>query len=73
MKKSALVVRNVSELAVNISGLPGPGSILKKEKAFKCHLCFGDPQCVKLCPFGALKMERSEKGFLVGFPVIKED
>lgn len=45
----------------------------QKEKAFKCHLCFGDPQCVKLCPFGALKMERSEKGFLVGYPVIKED
>ena len=45
----------------------------EKEKAFKCHLCFGDPQCVKMCPYGALKMERSEKGFLVGYPVIKGD
>jgi Fe-S-cluster-containing dehydrogenase component len=45
----------------------------EKEKAFKCHLCFGDPQCVKMCPCGALKMERSEKGFLVGYPVIKGD
>ena len=45
----------------------------QKEKAFKCHLCFGDPQCVKMCPFGALTMARSEKGFLVGYPVIKGD
>ncbi len=45
----------------------------EKEKAFKCHLCFGDPQCVKMCPFGALTMARSEKGFLVGYPVIKGD
>ena len=45
----------------------------EKEKAFKCHLCFGDPQCVKMCPYGALKMERSEMGFLVGYPVIKGD
>lgn len=45
----------------------------EKEKAFKCNLCFGDPQCVKFCPLGALKMARSEKGFLVGYPVIKED
>ncbi len=46
---------------------------LQKEKAFKCHLCFGDPQCVKFCPLGALQVARSEKGFLVGYPVIKED
>jgi protein NrfC len=45
----------------------------EKEKAFKCHLCFGDPQCVKFCPLGALSMARSEKGFLVGHPIIKED
>jgi|SRR5271157_1903544 len=46
---------------------------LQKEKSFKCHLCFGDPQCVKFCPLGALQVARSEKGFLVGYPVIKED
>jgi len=45
----------------------------KRKRAFKCHLCFGDPQCVKFCPLGALRMERSEKGFLVGYPVIRED
>lgn len=26
-----------------------------KNKAFKCHLCNGDPQCVKWCPNGALR------------------
>ncbi|MGB6065714.1 MAG: 4Fe-4S dicluster domain-containing protein [Desulfomonilaceae bacterium] len=45
----------------------------EKGKAFKCHLCFGDPQCVKFCPSGALRVVRSEKGFLVGYPVIKGD
>ena len=27
----------------------------KLEKATKCHLCGGDPQCVKACPSGALQ------------------
>jgi Fe-S-cluster-containing dehydrogenase component len=27
----------------------------EKKKALKCHLCNGDPQCVKWCPNGALK------------------
>ena len=27
----------------------------KLEKATKCHLCNGDPQCVKACPSGALQ------------------
>jgi Fe-S-cluster-containing dehydrogenase component len=41
--------------------------------SIKCHLCFGDPQCVKFCPMGALRVERSEQGLLVGYPTIKED
>jgi carbon-monoxide dehydrogenase iron sulfur subunit len=45
----------------------------EREKSIKCHLCFGDPQCVKFCPLGALRVERSDKGLLVGYPVIKED
>jgi carbon-monoxide dehydrogenase iron sulfur subunit len=45
----------------------------QRKKAIKCHLCFGDPQCVKFCPLGTLRMERSERGFLVGYPVIRED
>ncbi|MDI7261935.1 MAG: 4Fe-4S dicluster domain-containing protein [Thermodesulfobacteriota bacterium] len=46
---------------------------VQKHRAVKCHLCFGDPQCVKFCPLGVLRVERSEKGLLVGYPVIKED
>jgi len=45
----------------------------QKHRSVKCHLCFGDPQCVKFCPLGVLRIERSEKGLLVGYPVIKED
>jgi carbon-monoxide dehydrogenase iron sulfur subunit len=45
----------------------------QKHRSIKCHLCFGDPQCVKYCPLGVLRMERSEKGLLVGYPVIQED
>lgn len=45
----------------------------EREKAIKCHLCFGDPQCVKFCPLGVLRMERSKKGLLVGYPVIQGD
>ena len=44
-----------------------------REKSIKCHLCFGDPQCVKFCPLGVLRVERSEKGFLVGYPVTQGD
>ncbi|MDI6763954.1 MAG: 4Fe-4S dicluster domain-containing protein [Thermodesulfobacteriota bacterium] len=46
---------------------------VRKHRVLKCHLCFGDPQCVKFCPLGVLRVERSEKGLLVGYPVIKED
>lgn len=46
---------------------------LQKHRSIKCHLCFGDPLCVKYCPVGVLRLERSEKGFMVGYPVIRED
>jgi len=46
---------------------------VQKHRTVKCHLCFGDPQCVKFCPLGVLRVERSERGLLVGYPVIKED
>lgn len=45
----------------------------QRNRSVKCHLCFGDPQCVKFCPLGVLRVERSEKGLLVGYPLIKED
>ncbi len=52
---------------------PRPKFDEQKQKSIKCHLCFGDPQCVKFCPMGVLRVERSEQGLLVGYPVIKED
>lgn len=52
---------------------PRPKFDVQKKRSIKCHLCFGDPQCVKFCPIGALRVERSERGLLVGYPVIKED
>ena len=45
----------------------------QRKRAIKCHLCLGDPQCVKFCPLGALRVERSETGLLVGYPMIQED
>jgi Fe-S-cluster-containing hydrogenase component 2 len=45
----------------------------ERQKSIKCHLCFGDPQCVKSCPLGVLRLEHSKKGFLVGYPVIQRD
>ena len=42
------------------------------EQVVKCHLCFGDPQCVKYCPYGALRYEWSEEGIVTGYPVLGE-
>ena len=52
---------------------PRPRFDVQKQRTIKCHLCFGEPQCIKFCPLGVLKLERSEKGFLVGYPVMTED
>lgn len=30
------------------------------ERVMKCELCGGDPECVKACPIGALKLQVSE-------------
>ena len=40
--------------------------------AVKCHLCFGEPQCVKYCPYGALEYQWSDTGIKTGYPIIKE-
>lgn len=52
---------------------PRPKFDTQENHSIKCHLCFGDPQCVKFCPMGALRVERSQQGLLVGYPAIKED
>lgn len=51
--------------------LPRPRFDPDKRIAIKCHLCFGDPKCVKYCPTGALRFERSEVGLRIGYPIIE--
>ncbi len=51
--------------------LPRPRFDPEKEITVKCHLCFGDPKCVKYCPTGSLRFERSEKGLRIGYPLVK--
>ncbi len=36
-------------------------------KASKCHLCGGDPACVKACPAGALTYEENPDGIKTGY------
>jgi len=50
---------------------PRPRFDPHKHISIKCHLCFGDPQCVTYCPTGALRFERSEKGLRIGYPIIE--
>ncbi len=42
-------------------------------RTIKCHLCWGDPQCVKFCPLGVLRLVKSEQGLIVGYPAMKDD
>jgi len=51
---------------------PRPRFDRRRRVSIKCHLCFGDPQCVKFCNYGALRLERSEKGLKTGYPFFVE-
>jgi Fe-S-cluster-containing dehydrogenase component len=51
--------------------VPRPRFDPEYEICNKCHLCFGDPNCVKYCPTGALRYERSEIGLPIGYPLMK--
>ena len=33
----------------------------EKKKAFKCNLCYGQPECVRYCPTGALQVTEVQK------------
>lgn len=39
---------------------------LERVKAINCDLCYGDPQCVKHCLFGALTYQKNERGIRAG-------
>lgn len=51
---------------------PRPRFEAEAQRVIKCHLCFGDPQCVRYCPLGALRLERSESGLVIGYPIFRE-
>jgi Fe-S-cluster-containing dehydrogenase component len=51
---------------------PRPRYDVDRKVAVKCHLCFGSPQCVKFCPYGALQFKWSDHGIKTGFPIIEE-
>ena len=51
---------------------PRPRFDVERGVAIKCHLCFGDPQCVKFCPYGALQFKWSDDGVRTGYPIVKE-
>ena len=51
---------------------PRPRYDAERRVSVKCHLCFGEPQCVAFCPYGALRFEWSEAGLQTGYPVIRE-
>ena len=51
---------------------PRPRFDPEHEQAVKCNLCSGDPQCVKFCPYGALRYEQSVEGIVTGYPVLGE-
>lgn len=43
------------------------------KKAVKCNLCGGNPQCVKLCPTGALTYETNPEGIANGYGAGEEE
>jgi carbon-monoxide dehydrogenase iron sulfur subunit len=51
---------------------PRPRFDVERGVAIKCHLCFGDPQCVRFCPYGALQFKWSDDGVKSGYPIVKE-
>ena len=51
--------------------VPRPRYDSDNDICMKCHLCWGDPNCVKHCPTGALRFEKSEKGLQIGYPIIQ--
>jgi Fe-S-cluster-containing dehydrogenase component len=51
---------------------PRPRYDAQRRVSTKCHLCFGEPQCVQHCPYGALRFEWAEQGLRTGYPVIEK-
>ncbi|MFQ6134640.1 MAG: 4Fe-4S dicluster domain-containing protein [Nitrososphaerales archaeon] len=39
----------------------------KKQVVTKCHLCGGEPQCVRFCPVGAVLFASADEGLSIGY------
>lgn len=59
------------EACEEVFKLPRPRYDPEYDVCIKCHLCHGDPQCVKFCPYGALHYKTSESGLKTGYPYIQ--
>ncbi|UCF85233.1 MAG: 4Fe-4S binding protein, partial [Desulfobacteraceae bacterium] len=59
------------EACEEVFNLPRPRYDPEDDVCIKCHLCHGDPQCVKFCPYGALHYKTSESGLKTGYPYIQ--
>jgi protein NrfC len=51
---------------------PRPRYDYRDGVSVKCHLCWGDPRCVKYCPYGALQFKWADAGLQTGYPIVKE-
>jgi len=51
---------------------PRPRYDSERGVSVKCHLCFGEPQCVAFCPYRALRVEWSDAGVETGYPIVSE-
>ena len=59
------------EFCADYFAVPRPRYDADNDICLKCHLCWGDPNCVKHCPTGALRFEKSEKGLRIGYPIMQ--
>ena len=59
------------EACEEVFNIPRPRYDPEYDVCIKCHLCHGDPQCVKFCPYGALHYKTSETGLKTGYPYVQ--
>lgn len=71
-ERACIGCRKCLEACARYFDPPRPRFEAEALRVVKCHLCFGDPECVKHCPLGALRVERSEGGLMMGYPILRE-
>lgn len=71
-ERACIGCRRCLEACARYFDPPRPRFDADRALAIKCHLCFGEPQCVEHCPLGALRVERAEGGLRMGYPILRE-